>query len=394
MSPKHEIPEQFWHRDWRADVPDEIISTGLEPTKSLTNWAVQLEFNRGGLHSYGSGFFINIPDINVDVILTAAHNLINEKGSHSTDMEITTSDSTVPIIPKDSDIHISRAYLVDQTPPADWGAILVQPNSNSLRSKLDLCIKLSYESLKGEVRVTGYRARTGNQVEAPVTSSGRCIGCSDKQLKYLARTERGISGSAVYMEYEGRYTAVAIHNNGPQDLDGHERRGSRITLDLLREVFDWVSAGYRDVRVRAQGKDIATTFPRGLFLNFQEDFPFARVMLGDGTKLDVLPAHVTEKQKMYAIRVGKKWAVFNADGEVVLTEHLKDACLFEMMPANKKRKSARIVAVLDYDSIKYQLRMEGTMFSKSAGVGAQSSEVSMVRYPNDPKIQYTEFSLE
>lgn len=177
-------------------------------------------------------------------------------------------------------------------------------------------------------------------------------------------------------------------NNGPQDLDGHERRGSRITLDLLREVFDWVSAGYRDVRVRAQGKDIATTFPRGLFLNFQEDFPFARVMLGDGTKLDVLPAHVTEKQKMYAIRVGKKWAVFNAaDGEVVLTEHLKDACLFEMMPANKKRKSARIVAVLDYDSTKYQLRMEGTMFSKSAGVGAQSSEVSMVRYPNDPKIQ-------
>lgn len=166
--------------------------------------------------------------------------------------------------------------------------------------------------------------------------------------------------------------------------NGAGSRGSRLTPALLREIFGWVSAGEYGVRLRAQGKTTMLP-PRGLYLNFSEDFEFGRVRLGSGTIFDVLPAHVTPEKVLYALAVGTKWVMFNnARKEVVLTENMRDGCLF--MKANVKIKKKTMQIVVEKEGKSYQLQMQGTRIREFDGEDAESSEVSMVEYPSKEQV--------
>ncbi|KAI0941799.1 hypothetical protein AcW1_003594 [Taiwanofungus camphoratus] len=384
MVKKLNIGEDLQHPGWSVNPPDAVLRPGLMNAHMATaeNWVVQLEFYREGDRNYGTGFFINIPGASHDLILTAAHNLIGPSGNRSADLTVIHGGTRQTA----SEFRVSAAYAVKQTPEADYGAILLPRTTD--RGSFSFSIKLAYEEhLKGDLNVIGYRSQ-GIQ-GSPETSSGICVACYAKQLEYKAKTQQGFSGSPVWMAYQGIPTVVAIHNHRPA-RNGAGSRGSRLTPALLREIFGWVSAGEYGVRLRAQGKTTMLP-PRGLYLNFSEDFEFGRVRLGSGTIFDVLPAHVTPEKVLYALAVGTKWVMFNnARKEVVLTENMRDGCLF--MKANVKIKKKTMQIVVEKEGKSYQLQMQGTRIREFDGEDAESSEVSMVEYPS--KEQFVDFAFE
>jgi len=389
MGKKIVIDEELQHPSWSGDFPEVIRPLGLKfvDLDAINGWVRQLSFTRDrGLH-YGSGFLFHIPGASHDVILTAAHNLIGPNGDLSTEIRVNSSRQSVP----ESDIRVSAAYKIKQTAETDFGAILMPRSSEG--SGFGYSIRLAFEEhFKGELSVSGYRVPLGPQQSArPVTSTGPCVGCYKQQIEYRAETEQGISGSPVWMEYQGAPVAVAIHNHRPERKRGGSR-GSRITPQLLREVFGWVGVGNYGIKLRAQGKKASPGPPRGLYLNFSENFPFARVRLGSGTAFDVLPAHATRDKELYALAMGEKWVMFNiARQEAGLKDEITDKCLFSK--SNVKKKTMRIT--VEDNGRTYQLRMQGKRIKETGDEeDAESSEVSFVSYPDMSLELFTEFSFE
>ncbi|THH06244.1 hypothetical protein EW146_g9673 [Bondarzewia mesenterica] len=371
MVKKLDIPEELQHPSWTGDAPDIIHSPGLKfaDLELVNEWTVKLDFHVEGVLTYGSGFFINIPDSSYDVILTAAHNLVSPTGKFSSKLTVLLADgSRMPA----TDFHVSEAYKAKQTPMTDYGAILLLRPPH--RSACGYCV----ETPPGH----------------PMTSSGHCVGCYAEQLEYKAVTEQGISGSPVWIDYQGLQTVIAIHNHRPEKARAHTggSRGSRLTPKLLHDVFTWASVGEYGVELRAQAT--RSTLPlRGLYLNFSDNFAFARVRLGSGTKFDVLPVHATLENVLYGMTVGGKWVTFNiARKELVLTEKMRDGSLFKKSNVKLKRKAMRIV--VENEGISYQLRMQGTRIREFDGEDAESSEVSMVEYPLANNEMFTEFWFE
>ncbi|ETW77754.1 hypothetical protein HETIRDRAFT_453887 [Heterobasidion irregulare TC 32-1] len=394
MVKKFDIPEELQDSSWTGNAPDVVSPPGLKfaNLNLVENWTVKLEFHVNGALTTGSGFFVNFPDCAYDVVLTAAHNLISPAGTLSSDLTVLLADGTrVPA----TNFRVSDAYKVQQTPVDDYGAILLpRAPSGVPRDGYPFSMRLAFEdAFKGSIYVSGYRADT--QPGQPKTSSGACVGCYAEQLEYKAGTEQGISGSPVWIEYQGLQTAVAIHNRRPERARGGSR-GSRLSPKLLREVFVWASVGEYGVELSAQAS-IATRAllpARGLYLSFPEDFPFARVRLGSGTKLDVLPAYATSETVLYAMMtVDRKWVTFNpAKGELVLSERMRDGSLFKKANVKLKKKAMRIV--VESGGKSYQLRVQGTRIRKADGENAESSEVSMVEYPMENDKAFTEFWFE
>ncbi|THH20746.1 hypothetical protein EW146_g693 [Bondarzewia mesenterica] len=386
------INSEVTHVVWTGDAPDVVHPPGLKfaNLELVKEWTVKLEFHVEGVLTYGSGFFVNIPDTSYDVILTAAHNLISPTGKFSSNLTVLLADgSLMPV----TDFRVSEAYKAKQTPMVDYGAILLPRPSTGARGGYPFNMKLAYEdSFKGDIYVSGYRVET--PPGHPTTSSGRCVGCYAEQLEYKAVTEQGISGSPVWIEYQGLQTVIAIHNHRPEKARARTggSRGSRLTPKLLRDVFAWASVGEYGVELRAQ--DPRSTPPlRRLYLNFSDDFAFARVRLGSGTKFDVLPVYATSEKALYAMTVGGKWVTFNvARKELVLTEKMRDGSLFKKANVKLKKKAMRIV--LENEGISYQLRMQGTRIRERDGEDAESSEVSMVEYPLANNEMITEFWFE
>lgn len=182
---------------------------------------------------------------------------------------------------------------------------------------------------------------------------------------------------------------ILHHSNHRPRYVRRGSRGSRLTPKLLREVLGWVTVRDESDGVSLCARDTRRTGPEsttalpslGLYLNFSDGFPFARVRLGSGTKFDVIPAYVTPEKDHYALTVGDKWVMFNvANQEVVLTEWLKDSCLFQKRDVKVKKKAMRIV--LEAGGKFFQLRVQGTQI-KDWDDDDETSEVSMVEYPLD-----------
>lgn len=91
----------------------------------------------------------------------------------------------------------------------DFGAILV-PKSSDLKPRgFGFALKLGHDNLLDEdLDISGYRV--SSEPGQPITSTGPCIGCQENQLEYDVLTEKGLSGSPVFMPYKGHETAVAI----------------------------------------------------------------------------------------------------------------------------------------------------------------------------------------
>jgi len=177
-------------------------------------------------------------------------------------------------------------------------------------------------------------------------------------------------------------------------------RGTRLTVAVLREVLCFAKVGHYSVRLRAHGtpKQVQLLPERGLYLSFPEGFPFARVRLGPGGVLDILPAEVAKNSKLYALAVRGQWALFNAPKQqVMLSGDVREECLFTIDDKTKKGSDeTAIEIVIARGDGKLQLRMRGEKLKDleddDEDEDAESSEVSMVKYPS--KDVYVRFALE
>lgn len=163
--------------------------------------------------STGTGFYINVPDAECYIILTAAHNLIDKEKKLSENLEVDLTPTQKYKVEKEgADFFISAAYRNNpnhESAEFDYGAILVPKPKESNPRGLGFALKLGHDDLRKEnLAISGYLVET-NPGE-PVESSGICMGCWENQLEYNVHTEPGQSGSPVYMPYRGHQTVVAI----------------------------------------------------------------------------------------------------------------------------------------------------------------------------------------
>lgn len=195
--------------------PPVVIPRGLQFTDPhvLKEWTVKLRFYSDGELGYGSGFFINIPKSPYDVILTAGHNLFSDKKAYTTNLTIlfpNPDPSSAEFVSKrvdgpDVKVKVAAAYLSDPTfIEADYGAILLPRPPGSDGRGFGFNMTLAFRELKGDACISGYRVPS--QPGRPILSTGPIVSCSATQLAYDATTERGISGSAVWIQYQGSQT--------------------------------------------------------------------------------------------------------------------------------------------------------------------------------------------
>ena len=160
----------------------------------------------------GTGFYINIPEAENYVILTAGHNLIDTNRELSQDLVVGgPPEGGLSVRGKGLKIFISTSYKVTpnhSNAENDYGAILIPKEDNSNPRGFGFALKLGHDNLRGYgLDVSGYQPYPG---PGPVTSTGQCIGCWENQLEYNVPTQEGLSGSPVFIPYEGHETAVAI----------------------------------------------------------------------------------------------------------------------------------------------------------------------------------------
>lgn len=240
--------EGFWeHPDWaRQDSAednddDEIIGLEYEELDAVNDWVVKLTFNRVGESKglSGNGFFLNIPGVeDRHIILTAAHNLM-KNGDHSFNLkaiynnpyEVDPSDPSKVIFtyPTNSPFievsventsphtYVCEGYAQGSTNPADDYGIICIPRTPGVGPKgFGFSLNLAFRKVfKGTIHVSGFRAPRGDASEPPktirpVTSSGSNMAYHNDHIEYWAKTEPGISGSPVWVEYNRFIAAVGI----------------------------------------------------------------------------------------------------------------------------------------------------------------------------------------
>lgn len=168
---------------------------------------------------------MNLPGTKDDVILTAGHNLISESGRRATDLTVL-RDSPISI--GADGFKISTKYEKEPNGKQavnDYGIILVPRVNSQPRPGFGYSLKLGIdEDLNYTVHVTGYKGKVskpGNKLGSPpsdkdkqnmnkpVDSTGKATS-DGEQLVYGARTEQGMSGSPVWVAYNGYPTVVGI----------------------------------------------------------------------------------------------------------------------------------------------------------------------------------------
>ncbi|KAL7619744.1 hypothetical protein AAE478_010286 [Parahypoxylon ruwenzoriense] len=263
MAPE-KLPRGLWHRKRREqhgsrEKPKENPSYGLADSDSsaIESAIVFFQFRKSRAVQNGNGFFVHVPGAQRDVIFTAGHNLIDEKGERSTELRIWWQGQQDWVTVAPEDVRISAQYEANPTPASaidDYGAILLpEPDPRARappRPGFGFALKLAEEErFEYPFFVTTYKAGTFIGEDArPLTSSDMCVNpiVNKNQLEYLAETQPGVSGSPVWVGYNKQVTVVAIHNYGPRIAHGPRRnkpgygsRGTRISLRVLREIFSW-----------------------------------------------------------------------------------------------------------------------------------------------------------
>ncbi|KAF8340101.1 hypothetical protein F5887DRAFT_1191767 [Amanita rubescens] len=401
-----DVSDREWeHPDWRREV-DVVEDAGLDfaDFDVIRNWVVKLAFFQGKNKNYGSGFFLNLPDVkDKHVILTAAHNLSTPDGTRMTDVVVIYNNpdvTTCTVAPKD--IYVGKNYKVAGSPEEDYGVICIPKSSSSDQRGFGFSMKLAYAKyFEGNVYISGFQFDTPDGCPATSTDPKGCV-CHPTWVEYDATTQKGISGSVVWIEYSKTQMAVAIHNNGRKD--GHSSRGARLTPELLREIYSWLGSNVLQTGVQLRATEIRKdpTLPklpsRGLFLSFKGDFGFGRVRLGSGTQFDLMPAQVITAKKgivLYAMATTNdgKWAMFDPTdrNEVRLIEKVRDACLFKKYKKEPKKEHFRLV--VQVDKVDFQLRIEGDSILES-DEDVEGSEVSFVPWAGGDKNCFTRFLFE
>lgn len=238
------MADSLWeHPDWAQQKDgDNDDGRGLEYTDldAINNWVVQFRFNRvNDPEDYcGNGSFLNVPSFpDKHIIITCAHNLIhggkrsiNLEIHYNNPFEIDPADPTkviftdpkrpaiivVPIENNQDNVYICKDYTGAGTgdPAVDYGVIVIPRTSIQTPHGFGFSLKLAFRnSFKGNVHVSGFRKSPKGVMKPlrPLTSSG--VGMSyhnGKSIEYRARTESGISGSPVWVQYNKFIAVVGI----------------------------------------------------------------------------------------------------------------------------------------------------------------------------------------
>ncbi|KAL2180534.1 uncharacterized protein P884DRAFT_316090 [Thermothelomyces heterothallicus CBS 202.75] len=283
--------------------------------------------------NYGTGFYIDIPNAkyqgaDVDVILTAGHNLISQNKEKSKNLRVFSRDDDEKgwPVPEDN-VKICPEYAdkPNETGSAfDWAVIFkpksIDPKDTDKNTRKDFKPKdIGKKTWKGfqfnlafaanpplsggegslqkfmaaRIWVSGYSIRNtpSNRKGALRYSAEKGWPTGLKRLSYKVRTEPGMSGSPVWAVCDDELTVVGIHTTGEDRANApNVSQGVRLDLDILERLFDWTGTAVRSKKLK-----VATAHPfsaDGLYLSFSSSKDPARVRLGaDGldTVLDTLP---------------------------------------------------------------------------------------------------------
>lgn len=355
-------------------------------------WIVQLRFKQGDQLSLGTGFYIQIPDVDKYVILTAGQNLIDGNRNLSTGLEILQAtkgeERWTRIEKKDLQIFISASYTEMPDPNSNansnYGAILLPKQGHHRRFRgFGFALKLGYDDLnKKQVEVSGYTA--SSEPGGIVTSSGECSYGAPmaNDLIYRISTMAGQSGSPVIMPYKGHDTVVAIQISGSR---GHiiESKGIRLNERVLGDIFGWAGVIHKNKSVKAFQSQPESS--RDMYLRFPPDHDCAWVRLGtEGleTSFDIFPAYASSSSSnntfLYVFRFHlppnwpgpkeKRWVVWDAvQQRVTLTSNLQQSCFARIM-RNRKRDPENFHIVVEIPegelSGLWELRMQAMNLSE------------------------------
>ena len=244
MVRKFYVPDELQHPSWAGEQPDRIKPGGLAFSTLPVEWIVQMQFQRGAETGVGNGFFVNIPGVpKYHVILTAGHNLIGVDGTLSQNITIKAIDPADDYIVPDGDSYICKSYKAqrENNDPNDWGVVLYprgKPNllpprfrdKNTSQADKDaiedafgfrISLHLGHaETLQGQATVSGYRDQSKRG--EPVSSSGAIMSVYPTQVEYKLATERGISGSCVWIPHRTFPTAIAIQCVSTSSVSLHQ----------------------------------------------------------------------------------------------------------------------------------------------------------------------------
>ncbi|KAI1211520.1 uncharacterized protein F4807DRAFT_417933 [Annulohypoxylon truncatum] len=442
------LDPDMYHEDWNG-LPKITLQNGanLEELHMRETFIVKLSFYRPE-HCTGTGFYINIPDVRRDwytcnsnnpaptnskdrtegkchhIILTAGHNLIGDDRNLSTNVKIERAEfeekenekKEIETVIKKTWIDVSEdqvmicdSYRKNPGPDNsrnDWGAIFLESDGRphgfginlllGLDDREDGCQSLIQRVLqKNQVTIAGHLTKGSIR-----TTTGPGSVCSTGQIEYEAQTEPGISGSPVWVPYQGLATVVAIHAYGGRGRSKRSR-GTRISFELLETVYKRAGLGYFSKVLKASQtkKDgEAVKYPKGLYLRFPGPGSRARVRLGaDGlqTTFDVLPAATqpssgpAKRIVYYAFRFhakNRRWVLWNSDQKTVsLVSSPHPACLVRLSDGKKFTTSFQVACARREGSRPEVLLQLGTkrlrIEDEDMGIAAETSEVVLAEFP-------------
>ncbi|KAL7795413.1 trypsin-like cysteine/serine peptidase domain-containing protein [Trichoderma ceciliae] len=332
------------------------LKKGLDKAKfELKSSIVRLEFNFGGGAHYGTGFFVNFPTNKHDVILTAAHNLINEAKATAQDLMIIYENNgkeeakEFRICPQYEE-HLGKYPKPPGHGYYDYGVILLPKNEShaNKRQGLGLNLSLNLHPTLRELRDAFVSGFGGGSDDVLQTSSGP-LEKFGNQIEYQATTEQGMSGSPVWVTYDGQTTVIGIHNMRPA-RKGAGSRGTKITEQVLRDLCLWAGIGFFGKRLCAPGGKGKS---HNTYLSFPQNSDFAKVFLGSSSAavveesltFDIIPAYMfprwTNQAPLYAFKLHKPpswdeqkkhWVEWQPERQrAVLVGTLKDVNLVKLM---------------------------------------------------------------
>ncbi|KAF4609410.1 hypothetical protein D9613_012989 [Agrocybe pediades] len=370
---------------------------------SIHESVVKLSFAVDGQTGVGSAFFVIIPDSPYEVIFTAGHNLYTDAQTFTTEVTVllpnpnpmSATPISIPIPPEN--IKVAADYMQDPTNyEADYGVILLPWNGKNPRRGFGFKMTHAFSQLRGEARISSYRDITLSG--RPVISAGPILvhECTENQLVYKATTEKGNSGSPVWIPDDtDEIAVVAIHARKPAP-GSMGSRGSQLSPKLLREVYMWAGLDTKK-KIRAQNTSKRYPVvppPSGLYMTF-EGTGFARLQRGNGTEVDVLPAQVASVGGIkYALGLGKQWVKFSIeDQQAILVNNLVEQCLFTKQTMNNPLIHPHIVYIALEGG--YKLRMDGSKFLPHDPPNCLRSGISMTTghdpFTFEPYIPFTPF---
>ncbi|KAI0886935.1 uncharacterized protein GGS22DRAFT_178918 [Annulohypoxylon maeteangense] len=285
-------------------IPEHFGIDLTTPVRRWEKWVVKLTFDKLGKEQHGNGFYVNVPNPNFDVILTAGHNLVDKPEHYCSNIRIVHDPHTKNDIPVTHEmIRVCQTYFKEPNELNaifDYGVILLKRGKKDRHRGFGFNLMLglaplrggsTYSTGRGEkdilqdsvVYVSGYMPGD-YPPQDPRRSDGKCIRAMSKQLHYTADTMQGMSGGPVWIGFRGVETVVAIHNYG-SERKGQGNRGSRLNPSVWHTIFKWVNIGWFNKSLHYRGHD---TYAMHLHLPWNPTSNEGRVRVGKPGRIETL----------------------------------------------------------------------------------------------------------